>query len=308
MSNTIRSTIKVGFCVAYDWCFLAYSLPQIYEQADIICISIDKDRLSWACRRFEWDQVGFDALIRSIDKAGKVIVYEDNFHLQNLSAAENEVRQRRLMSEKMGPEGWHIQLDCDEYFVDFDGFVAYLERVPSKRYSFNICCQLVTVIKQVKGGYLMVDSNKKKGSELLQIASRTPCFEHGRRNGYFNVLSPFLIIHQSWARTESEIQQKLSNWGHVGDFDLGRYFNFWKSLNEDNYHDIRNFHPISPSAWPSLRFVEAADVDELLSACKREPFAAPGPLYRLLRNSRLIAGLLSYHKSLSRKMFNAFKS
>jgi hypothetical protein len=305
-SGRTDNTIKVGFCVAYDWYFLAYALPQVYERADIICISVDKDRMSWARRRFEWDQAGFDILIRSIDKAHKVIVYEDNFHLADLSPAENEVRQRRLMSEKMGAGGWHVQLDCDEYFVDFEGFIHYLQQVPIRRSDFNVCCQLVSVFKQVAGGYLVVNPESTSSYEFLQIASRTPRFEHGRRNGYFNVLSPFVIIHQSWARTESEIRQKLLNWGHVGDFDAATYLDFWQALNEDNYRDFRNFHPISPSAWPSLKFVEASDVHELISACERDVLPASGQLYRLMRNSRMISGLLRHSKTLFRKMFAAF--
>lgn len=49
--------IKVGFCVAYDWNLLHVSIPKIYDDADVICLSIDKNRRSWAGLRYSWMKV-----------------------------------------------------------------------------------------------------------------------------------------------------------------------------------------------------------------------------------------------------------
>ena len=46
--------IKLGYCVAYDWDLLRYSIPKIYEHTDVICLSIDKNRQSWTGEFFSW--------------------------------------------------------------------------------------------------------------------------------------------------------------------------------------------------------------------------------------------------------------
>ena len=60
--------IKIGFCVAYDWHLLRYSLPLIYDHADYICLSIDKDRISWAGEKFSFDENSFKSFVQAIDK------------------------------------------------------------------------------------------------------------------------------------------------------------------------------------------------------------------------------------------------
>src|SRR5690348_14068470 len=100
--------IKVGFCVAYDWPLLANALPLIYDHADSICLSMDRDRITWANAPIQWDANGFNELIRRLDPQNKVTCYEDDFHQPDLTPMQNEVRQRNKMAEFMGTSGWHI--------------------------------------------------------------------------------------------------------------------------------------------------------------------------------------------------------
>ena len=76
----MEQQIKVGFCAAYDWHFLKHSLPPVYNEADLICIAIDKDRISWAGKPFSIDEEAFAAFLKEIDKDGKIRLYEDDFH------------------------------------------------------------------------------------------------------------------------------------------------------------------------------------------------------------------------------------
>src|SRR5947209_19632592 len=121
-----KRPIKVGFCVAYDWNLLRYSLPAVYNHADVICLSVDKNRKSWTGRSYSFDSDRFHEFLRANDPLKKIRLYEDDFSISTLSPMENEVRQRNLIAEFMGKDGWHIQLDTDEYFNDFRGFVSYL--------------------------------------------------------------------------------------------------------------------------------------------------------------------------------------
>lgn len=248
----MNQIIKVGFCVAYDWSLLQNSLPLIYEYSDKICISLDKDRISWTGNPFEFDEEGFKNLIQSIDVDNKIEIYEDDFHIPELGPMRNEVRQREMMAEYLGKnDGWHLQLDSDEYFLNFKGFVKYLNGLKTNR-PINVCCPLIILYKRINEGFLIVDPSEFSKVEFIQIASQTPHFEHGRRNGFFNHYTDFCILHQSWARTKEEVWQKLNNWGHRDDTDIQEYFNVWDKADITNYTEYKNFNKIAPEAWPSL--------------------------------------------------------
>jgi hypothetical protein len=264
------SKIKVSFCVAYDWGFLQHSLPLIYKDSDEICLAIDIDRISWTGNKFAFDEIGFKNLIESIDTDKKIKVYQDDFHLSNLSPMGNEVRQRKLMSEFLGSkEGWHLQLDSDEYFLNFEGFVHYIKTLNPRR-AINVCCPLITLFKNSDEGFLYIKNKGLEKQDIIAIATNKPEYNTGRRNGHFNIIAPFPIVHQSWARSEKEILQKINNWGHRSDFDVEQYFEFWKDLDVNNFGTIQNFHPIKPTEWQSLAFLPASNIKELIQLLKNK--------------------------------------
>jgi hypothetical protein len=261
-----KEQIKVGYCVAYDWDLLRYSIPTIYEEADVICLSIDRNRQSWTGKPFTWDEQGFRALVAKLDTAGKIRIYEDGFYLPELSPMANEVRQRNMIAAFLDGGGWHVQLDADEYFLDFAGFVRYLRKLPKGR-TVNVCCPMINLYKQTEEGMLWIRPENFSQVEIFTIATRHPKYEYGRRNGYFNILTKFPILHQSWARSEQEIWEKLTNWGHAKDFDVKEYFNLWKGANGKTYSAYRNFHHLHPESWPALSLKKGVrNIDELLQS------------------------------------------
>lgn len=283
--------IKVGICVAYDWYLLEYSLPIIYEHADKICLSIDRDRISWSGNKFTFDETAFSEFIARTDKDKKIQLHEEDFHIVALTPMQNEVRQRNRLAAFMGDGGWHIQLDCDEYFVEFPRFVKYLKSLPEKNGDYNVCCLWVTLFKKVEGGFLYITPSSAAQFEYIQIATQRPLYENGRRNGNFNLYTNFLIIHQSWARSEDEISQKILNWGHANDFDLNQFDVLWKNLDHLNYKQLENFHPISPQIWGALNFHPATGIDELMKSFKNSDFPSLARWQLIRRNSRFMAKL-----------------
>ncbi len=282
-------SIKVGFCVAYDWNLLRHSLPLIYSHSNSICLSLDRNRISWSGEKFDFDEKAFNSFINEIDSEQKIRVLESDFFLAGKSAAENEVVQRNAMAIFLGAGGWHIQLDADEYFVDFPSFTKFLSSLPKRKYSYNICCLLITLFKQTTKGFLVVDPLNVGNSEYIQIASLTPSYLHGRRNGHFNQYVNFSIVHQSWARSDEEILQKLKNWGHINDFNTNVYFTFWKTIKQENYLAIKNFHPIEPKRWPSLRFVEAFSIKDFMFELEQLQLPRLSKVQSIVKNSRLIS-------------------
>lgn len=285
--------IYVGFCIAYDWHLLRHAIPAVYDRADVICLSIDSEHRSWADKPFEWNESAFRDFVKSVDPGNKIRVIEGSFHHADSTPKQNEKRQRDFIAASLGPDGWHIQLDCDEYFLDFAGFADHLINLPPRRKPYNVCCSLITLIKKVEGGFLYVSPRKKKDLEYIQIASLTPSYEYGRRNGYFNRFTAFSIVHQSWARERDEIIQKLNNWGHLTDFNPGTFIKFWDSLTVDNYKTFRNIHPIKPPVWPALEFGAGDTVEAFMEELQRKEHVRLSDFDLALRNSQIVAKLRS---------------
>jgi hypothetical protein len=292
--------IKVGFCVSYDWKLLKNSVPRIYSSADKICLSIDKNRRSWTGVLYDFDEDDFQRWVTSIDVHKKIDVYEDDFHNPQLTAMENDSRQRNLMAKRMGKGGWHVQVDSDEYFLNFEKFVSHLKKInrnpTGKEKPVNVCVALIPLIKKLKNGFLYVNF-RTHDIEIAPFATNRPEYERARRNGHFNILMPVFAIHETWARSDEELWFKMNNWGHSGDelksTELKRsYFKLWQSLDAHNYRYITNFHPALPQVWPALAFFEASSIDEFLNkfVAPHFPFSYWG---LTIKNSRTIARLRS---------------
>ncbi len=91
-----------------------------------------------------------------------------------------------------------------------------------------------------------------------------PSHQYARNSAGSDIKIPYNVIHQSWARTDDEVLTKIKNWGHAHNFDVMKFYQQWKNLNENNYTEYFDFHPIYPGIWNSLEFVEATTVGELL--------------------------------------------
>lgn len=272
----MKKVIKVGFCVSYDWELMKISLPLVYEAADIICLSIDKYRKSWAGQPYEFDEAAFKSFIRDIDVSNKIRILEAVFSSSLNSSRENCNLQRREMAEFLGVDGWHLQIDADEYFVDFQDFVGYLKKLnPEPHFNqkpINICCPLFPLIRRVKKGVLFVDYDGKS-PEYAPVATNLPEYQRARHNGHFNHLTNFWLIHETWAREEDALKFKINNWGHSSE-ELKQkeirdsYYQLWKVMDENNFQYIFNFHPAKREVWPKLGYLPSGNISELINFLK----------------------------------------
>lgn len=284
--------IKVGFCVAYDWEFLKHSLPRVYKEADIICLAIDKDRHSWKCNPYEIDNDAFYKFVKDVDTQNKIDIYEDDFSLPELNSRENCNRHRTMIAERMGQGGWHIQIDSDEYFLDFPKFVEDLKRIYENpignEHPINVSCPFIPLFKRTKNGYLLIDFEEKL-PEIIPMATNKPNYLRARQNDYFNHYTTNYVIHDTWSRSDEEMKYKVDNWGHSSE-ELEKnemrlsYFLLWKSINEYNFKYIKNFHPAKPEVWPTLKYIKSKDINELINIIE-EPIFPLTPFQLTLKNS-----------------------
>lgn len=248
--------IKVGMMISHDYHFIFHSLPLIYQDADAIVLAVDRKRLTWAGNPFQFDEGLFDK-IRKMDPLGKISIYEDDFFVPGLSAMECDTRERNLLAKRLGEGGWHVQVDTDEYFIDFAGFVASLRTLERRAQTekFMIRGHWLTLFKRLDSGFLAIDGR----DETFPLATNAPNFNAAREifdPGYVRWDSDAWVVHESWARSPEEIQQKVSNWGHKDDFPVENFLSLWNFVDEVNYRYIANFHPLNGPDWPALNFIQ----------------------------------------------------
>ncbi len=264
LSSKLRQMkkIQVGFLVSYDYELLRNSLPQIYKESDTIFLAVDKDRKTWNGAVIEIKE-DFFQWIKYFDVDSKIEIYEDHFYCPELTAMQCEVRERKMLAEKMGVGNWLVQLDADEYFLDFKSFVAFLK---SKNYLLNnpaktpvqISPFLINLYKRVEGGFLYVDQATK-----IMAVTNYPDYKLGRNTKKKVIYQDSLILHECLSRTKEELLMKFSNWGHDVDIDVHSFIEKWELVNEKNYKSMSNFFYLEPHKWKSLEFVKGTTFSEI---------------------------------------------
>lgn len=253
-----KPVIKVGFLISYDYEYIKNSLPRIYPYTDYIAFAIDKDRKTWSGERFELPDTFFE-WVKEFDTDKKIHIYEDSFYVPTLTAIECDSRERNLLAKFMGEGGWHIQIDSDEYFLNFKEFVDYIKTLDINK-DTQVYARWITMYKKNQEDFFLIRTN-----ESFPLVANNPNYKLARlSDSKNNIYTDFEVLHQSWARSDNEIKQKLSNWGHKTDFDVDSYYQFWKAINKQTYKYARSFHPLDPWLWPNLEYFKAKNIDELV--------------------------------------------
>ncbi len=286
--------IKVGMLVSFDYQYIYNSLPRIYALSDSITLAVDHQCRTWTGNTFEIEP-SFWQWIEQIDTQKKIRIYRDDFFRPELSALENDSRERNMLGAAMGDGGWHVQVDSDEYFIDYPGFVNYLKAhadwTKPGASPIDIGAFLIPMYKKTEDGFLIIPNSP----ETIVLATNKPAYVAARRSKHVIKYTPFYLFHQTWARSEEEIGFKINNWGHITDFDKDSYFTFWKKLDKHNYTTYKNFHPLRPSLWGRLEYIEGRDIDTFIANyLKKYPATVSslllvkkrlGQLYRKLTNA-----------------------
>lgn len=255
--------IQVGFLLSYDYEKLKLSIPPVYKEADNIFIAIDENLYTWSGNKFEIDPTFFDWL-NDFDVDKKVKIYRDNFYIPNLSGIQMDTRERHLLSLKMGIGNWLIQVDSDEYFLDFKGFVKMLRKYDSyldhpQKKQIQVAGFLINIYKYLDDGILYIE----KPSKVL-LATNYPNYKYGRQTKNRIIYKKSFVLHESLSRSEEELRFKLENWGHSEDVN-DTFLEQWKNASKDNYHKMKNVFYLDPKIWKSLGYFPSRSLTELKS-------------------------------------------
>lgn len=255
------SIVKVGFLVSYDFEYLKISLPRVYAHATEIYLAVDAERKTWSGGDYTIPNE-FWSWIEEIDTEQKIKVYQDKFFVEGLTPMECDTRERNMLGKAMGRSDWYIQIDSDEFFHDFELFVSKLRNFMTSEL-ITVNCRVITLFKELSSGFLAIDGS----FETLSFATNNPVYDIARCNTTGNKQLNWddLVYHQSWARDPAAIKFKLTNWSHKDDFNTESFFNLWFAIDEFNYLYLRDFHPLHPITWPSLKWIPRNLIDILNS-------------------------------------------
>ena len=259
--------IKVGFLISYDYEYIMISLPRVYEFVNEIYFAVDINRKTWSGNDFNIPEE-FWKWVASFDRENKINIYEDNFFVPELSIIDCDTRERNMLSQYMGKCDWYIQIDSDEYFLDFGAFINKL-RVLETALPVTVRCTVATLFKQLDSGFLVVN----KSHETLCFATNYPKYDMARDNtsGNQTLIWDDLVLHQSWARKPEDLRMKLNSWSHKTDFNTDSYYALWLAADEDNCYCFHNFHPVVPETWPELIAIRGS-INEILEGGQLRQF------------------------------------
>ena len=253
--------IHVGFLLSYDYDLLKLSLPPVYKTADRIFLAVDKELRTWKGQKFTIETEFYNWL-KEVDIDNKIEIYEDDFYRPELSTLENDTRERTMLSQKMGIGNWLIQVDSDEYFIDFEKFVHDLRKYDSyldhpEKNKIQIFAFWLIIYKYTENGILYIDKPQKS-----VFATNYPNYKNARRTNERVIYLDSLVLHESVARSEEQLRFKLENWSHNVDVNKD-FLNKWISVNENNYQEMTDFYYIEPERWKKLSYFPTNKIQEI---------------------------------------------
>lgn len=274
--------IQVGFLMSYDYEKLKKSIPAVYQDADTIFIAIDEELRTWAGQKFDVDQRFFEWL-SEFDIDNKIELYKDNFYVPELSAIQNDTRERHLLSLKMGVGNWLIQVDSDEYFLDFKKFVQSIRRYDSfldnpEKNPIQIAGFLINIYKYLDDGLLYVDQPTK-----VMLATNYPNYKVARKTKERIIYTDNVLLHECLSRTEDELRYKFSNWGHNDEINES-FFDKWRIANKDNFKEVTDVFYLDPWKWKKLGYLPTKDVNQIKEYISESKKLKVSKLYLFAKN------------------------
>ncbi|HMP93141.1 MAG TPA: hypothetical protein PKD90_09745, partial [Phnomibacter sp.] len=251
-----------------------------------IVLAMDAQRKTFTGTAYYFEE-DFKTWVQQLDTAHKIEWLEEPFYEPGMTPQQVVLKKRNRLLQKMQPANWYIQLDADEYFLNFEGFVSFLRQLkidPGQKLAVSVNWK--TIFKELPQGYLMIAGR----TEAVEVATNFPAYTRERgHDDTENISTNFVMLHQSWARSEEEIKTKIENWSHAHDFDTACFYCRWQSCNASNYKQFINFHPIHHLLWPRLAWVKASHMDALIAHYQKHPPKPekpnPKPLSVLLKST-----------------------
>ncbi|MGD9681656.1 MAG: hypothetical protein AB7W16_10765 [Candidatus Obscuribacterales bacterium] len=234
--------------LAYDIAYFEESVRSYVDIVDEVVIGLDENRETWSGGTFELDSEITGKLLGVSDK---VRIIQDQFYMPGLSPMENDTRERNFLSSHIEGADWLLSVDSDELLMNAQDLDEFLHAQKDK--SSCVLGNWVSVYKELDDSYLVVGKDGEIFLHPTPIVTAVPeIFINARWTTQSNIMSPAILLHFTWARSEAELRRKLANWSHSSDFSIEHHFDLWVNADGNNYKTYKDFHPLTADAWPGL--------------------------------------------------------
>ncbi len=245
--------------LAYDTVYFEESVRSYLDIVDEVVIGLDENRETWSGGSFDLDPHITSRLLGISDK---VRIVEDQFFIPGLSAMENDTRERNFLSSHVQGADWLLSIDSDELLMNASDLQDFLASQSDK--DNCLLGNWVSVYKELDDSYLVVGNSGEVFLHPTPIVTSVPeIFINARWTTQSNIMSPAILLHFTWARSEEELRRKLDNWGHSSDFCIDHHFELWVNADGTNFRTYKDFHPLEPEAWPGLVKIAKEDLREV---------------------------------------------
>jgi hypothetical protein len=266
-----------AYLLAAEPAYIEASVSSYYDVVERIIVSYDRAGRGWTGAALPVAEC-LDRL-RAIDPAKKMRFCPGDFARPGHPPIENDTEQRRhaLEAARSGAD-WVLAIDTDEVVPDAAALVRRLEDVspgfpavewPMRSFFrrlnagvfLEVCTPSWRQLSEYPGcvatrGKVTLVQARRVREAVWRFDIRSTGIdplEGGPYTAHGVVAGSEAIFHFSWARSESELLDKVRSWGHSKDFDWQRYVDrVWKPA-PWRWPWTRNFHPVTPRRWPALR-------------------------------------------------------
>lgn len=256
-TNSNITPISVISLISYDAEYLPESIKAYYPYVNEIVLGLDKDRITWSNNKFTFDEDKLWSELQKIDKDDKIKVVEHNFHESKIPL-ENDNFERNYLKSQCTYD-WILSIDADEVLVSPKSFFyKFCPIVAPYRQKVDIAMTWLLPMKEFENDFLVIanpDHRWFKGDTQAVMSSKDKTFTYCRWTENRRVIpSPLCSVHWSFCRTEENLLQKLSNFGHSDKTASDPFLNNWRIVNLDNYEALTNFKTsgYGNNQWPRL--------------------------------------------------------
>ncbi len=269
-----------AYVLAADPTWLELSVGVYYDRVEEIVVSYDSSGKGWTGAPIPVEECL--SRLRALDHKGKMRFEGGCYSSPKADPMLNDTLQRNaaLASAGKGAD-WVLQLDTDEWLPNPETFYAAIERADDLGLS-GLEWPMRVLYRRIRNGALEVCSSQKKDhfEYIAPVAVRagTPLV-HSRRSErpFLRALvhgdhesiqlrnkpsaievresllaAPDAIVHNSWARSPSDLRRKLASWSHSSWRAWLYYATRWLPA-KWTWRWMRNLHPFFGGVWPALR-------------------------------------------------------
>lgn len=274
-------TRRIGaYILPGDPVWLERTLARYYHLLDALVVPVPEDGRGWTGAAIPVDAAL--AIIDAVDTRGLARRvpgrWTDAAHPLSADTAQRQAALDALAAEV----DWVVQLDNDELLPDPEALIAAIDEAERRGLDAVTWPMRVLIRKTRRHMYEVVGMTlaqrydypgpvavrptvrfaqaRRTDGHVLQavVEGDVTSLEVVRRPGAgedrWVALTPEqAIVHASWARTPSEIWQKIRSWGHASGWRGTAYFLvIWLPI-PLTWRWLRDIHPFSRGLWPRVQ-------------------------------------------------------